>query len=348
MFRTHGRPSMVDGHVDMSFRETQNWLSFNEDAKNFAFIDEGSRALVFNLILIGDEAVGPGIFVTAAAPGLEIPKEMRAVAHAHGCDNWRISLLGDFHMGPEEYGPGEYRLQEGWRVYPEDDQSYGPDGGWQVVFMADRRGLKRRLAVEPPQGVVYPEELVAPKIAEKFEFNCDLVSDDPAMTAGPTAIASTIGPPGHAKLRMGKLNGSFADSDKWSAVAPATRMAVTLLGNKDKGPVLVFVHTEASEVAAPRSRVPTELYRLVVEGSCRIGGKIYEKGDMRIQEAGMWCEPVEALEGGLKELLIFGDRNGLEAIETTGEGWPRALPAVVAELGRALDLRTQPKSLPVS
>jgi hypothetical protein len=198
-------------------------------------------------------------------------------------------------------------------------------------MMADRRGTRRRLAVEPV-GFEHAEENFLRGLACTFGFSGDVFSDDPEAGAGPSAIASTLASPDRAKLRLGKLNASFADSHMWDAVSPSTQMAVTLLGDKDRGPVLAFVDTEAGQRAAPRHRFGTEALHIVVEGSCRIGHKIYHAGDMRIQDADAWCEPVEALGGRLKEVIVLGDRRYLNA-ESASEGWPYRL-SKMAELLR--------------
>lgn len=324
MFRTIGETSIGASYVNMSFKQPQEWISYD---------DEGS--FYYTVILFGDEEVGPGLFLTYTKPGIVVPK---SIPHTHASDNWRISLLGDFHMGRVTYGPGQFRLQEGWKVYPDDNVSYGLNGGWEINLMADRRGMKVRPAVPLPEGEEYYEEQSLRATAIQFGFGGDALSDDPAKGAGPSAIASTMVPPNKPRLSMGHLNGSFADSHTWIDVSASTRAAVTLFGERECGPVLILSETKAGEVAMPRVRFGTELFRSVVEGGCLIGDQLYEEGDIRIQHASTWCEPVRALESGLKEILVLGDRRMLD-IESEGGEWPQDLRTIVDGLQGSLNSR---------
>lgn len=325
MFRTIGETSHGDGYVNMSFKQAGDWMAYGEDGESF----------FFTWILFGDEEVGPGLVLTYTKPGMVVPPSF---AHSHASDNWRISLLGDLHMGRDTYHPGEFRLQEGWKTYPDDDNSYGPEGGWEIVMMADRRGTRARRAVPLPEGEDYYEEKILREVAEKYGFAGDVFSDDPSKGAGPSAIASTIGPAEGKRLRMGHLNGSFADSHLWAEVSPSTRVAVTLLGDREGGPVLIFAETKAGEVAMPRTRFGTELFRSIVEGSCLIGDQLYEEGDIRIQHANIQCEPVRAHDNGLKEILVLGDRRSLQ-VSSEDDGWPKSITGIVEGLQNLLNLR---------
>lgn len=327
MFRTIGETSTGDGYVNMSFSQPGDWLAYGEDGESF----------FFTWLLFGDEEVGPGLVLTYTRPGIVVPPSF---AHSHASDNWRISLLGDLHMGRDTYHPGEFRFQEGWKTYPDDDNSYGPDGGWEIVMMADRRGTRARRAVPLPEGEDYYEEKILREVAEKYGFGGDVFSDDPSKGAGPSAIASTIGPAEGKRLRMGHLNGSFADSHLWTEVSPSTRAAVTLLGDREGGPVLIFTETKAGGVAMPRARFGTELFRCIVEGSCLVGDQLYNPGDVRIQHANTWCEPVKAKDDCLKEILVFGDRRLLD-VETVSEEWPNGLRDIVDKLQMSLNSRNQ-------
>src|SRR5688572_23635358 len=98
--------------------------------------------------------------------------------------------------------------------------------------MGDRRGTRGRPAgredTEMDETNAY--------VAEVLGLGGDLVSDDPADGSGPSALASTLGPPANS----GKLNGSFAASDTWPTLCPGTRAAVTLMGDPECGPVVVL------------------------------------------------------------------------------------------------------------
>lgn len=316
MFRTRGVPEAFEDHFEMSLRDTEGWYEFK------------GGAFVFNLLMIGDEEAGPTVSLLSAAPGSMLPV---SPAHAHASDSFRVALKGHIHMEPDVYGPGEFRFQEGWRVYPgHGDVSFGPEGQWEIVVMGDSRGRKMRPAVDFEPN---PENELLKSIARDFGTVGDVLSDDPEMGAGPSAIASTLAP----KLRMGKLNGSYSEAAAWDEVAPGVRATVAVMGDAGRGPVLVCTDVAPNSRAMSRARFGTEVVRIVIAGSCRIGDSIYSQGDVRIQRPGHWCGEVDALEEGVRELIVLGDRRKLE-LETV-DVWPASLPGYVDALLRSVTER---------
>lgn len=316
MFRTRGTPETFEDHIDMSIRDTAGWYEFK------------GGAFVFNLLMIGDEEAGPTVSLLSAAPGSMLPV---SPAHAHASDSFRVALKGHIYMDPDAYGPGEFRFQQGWRVYPgHGDVTYGPEGQWEIIVMGDSRGQKMRPAVEFDPN---PENELLKGIARDFGTVGDVLSDDPAMGAGPSAIACTLAP----KLRMGKLNGSYSDAASWEEVAPGVRAVVAVMGDPVRGPVLVCTNVAANCRAMSRARFGTELVRIVIAGSCRIGDKVYTQGDVRIQKPGQPCDEVEALGDGLQELLVLGDRRSID-VEAAG-AWPASITDYVERLVKSLSER---------
>lgn len=323
MFRTTAEAVASDAHADLSFRRPTGWMPFPGCGDDCSI----------SFVLLGDEEAGPCVFLSWAAANTDFPL---SYPHTHATDNWRMSVLGQCRMGPEIYKEGQFRLQEGWKYYPSDDVCQGPEGGWQFLVMADRRGMRVRGATPDLEVESQRENAGLRAVCEELGCRGDVFTD--AETSGPSAIASNIVPPAPPKLRMGKLNGSFADSHLWPEVSAATRASATLFGDIDRGPVLVVADTRANECAMPASRFDTEVMRLVVEGSCEVDGQRYEAGDMRVQYAGKDSGPVQALENGLKEVLLFGDRRFITAGTETGT-WPNNLPGLIAELQQAVKSR---------
>ena len=315
MFRAFGQQRPATNHVDMTFGDAENWLSF--DRCNYSL----------GHILIGDDETGPSIYLLRFAPdSILLPGQ----AHAHGSDAFKIAITGEFHAVPEVYKPGDFRLQQGWKTYPGNAGiAYGPEGGWEIVMMADRRGTRLRPAVGSQDD--YPERAMESELARKFGIGGDMFSNDPASGAGPSAIASTL----KEKLRRGRISGSFSESRDWVAVTPTTNITVALIGDKAKGPVIILAETQPGACAMPRSRFGTEALHVIIDGSCDIGGQRYAKGDMRIQNPDSWCEPMQALDDGLKEVIVLGDRRHLSA-RSDGPGWPAALAEIVTRLGDSL------------
>jgi hypothetical protein len=295
----NGATQATDRHIDLSFRHPETWPGYN--------------GVATTVVPIGDETSGPAIGLVAVAPGGTVPD---AAAHAHGADNFRIVLRGALTMGRERYELGQFRFQEGWKPYP-DEISHTADGQWLLVLMADRRGFRQRWVKEliPGSDEERADKAMYLVLAQLFGITGDCI--DPENKCGASALTTTLGP----TTNSGKLNGSFADRDAWQAVTSSTRANVALMGHPTSGPVVILATTEPHEIAAPRCRFETELFRLVVAGSCDIDGQIYEQGDMRIQRAGEWCGPVAAGPGGLEEIVVVGDRRHANP-SVEGDVWP--------------------------
>jgi hypothetical protein len=195
MYKIKGASQATDEYIEVSFRQPKLWPGQH-------------NGMFLSVLLIGDDTTGPGLALTATPPGAESPT---GKAHGHASDNFRISLLGSFLMGKEEYGPGAFRFQDGWRTYPSDSNACGPDGGWELTMMADRRGTRRREIQGWVDGSAEAEAEFALQryFAETFEFDGDLVDLDTTIAPGPSALMTTAGPTSNS----GKLNGSFADAE---------------------------------------------------------------------------------------------------------------------------------------
>jgi hypothetical protein len=327
MYSAWGTKHSTETLAELSFHDTGAWPIRFGDMANTS-------------VKVGDDTCGPIIGPVACQPGTVPPP---AAAHAHASDTFRIILRGTFKMGPEMYGPGEFRFQQGWRPYPGED-ALGDDGLWMAVFVADRRGMRARYVKEPPPDS--PEAQVAVEMHRYFGRTYELkggdvwFSDDPKDTAGPSALASSLGP-----IKSGKRNGSFADADSWTTSHPGTREAVSILGDPICGPVVVLTATEPNGVVTPPCRFDTEVFRMIVAGACEIDGRRYEKGDMRIDRAGEWFGPVVAGPEGMQQVVVIGDRrHATPTMESTAD--ESAIGGVIHELLDELNAR--PKAEPAT
>ena len=325
MFKVIGPTRATNQYCDLSFSCPEHWP---------ARVD----VLAAGAVLIGDDECGPAIGVTAISPG-DLADD--APAHAHGSDNFRIVLRGELTMGRERYSDGRYRFQAGGVPYPGESND-ATNGMWMLVLMADRRGMRRRLAQPLEPGSV--EDLIEHELhlymSKALEVAGDLV--DPDDSCGPSAIATTLGRVSNG----GKLNGTFDDETSWTRVSPTTRAAVTLMGERERGPVVVLSATDPLARAMPPCRFDTEVFRLVVAGDAAIGDRILSQGDMRVQQAGEWSDPVTAGPNGLRELIIIGDRRfATPDVDVEGDAesaWPHTLGAVVSVLSNQLRRRPSP------
>lgn len=307
-----GGTSSTTGFADVSFSASESWLE----------IPTAQQPDRITFLLLGDEKVGPQLALIRSSPGSPAP----APVHLHASDTLRIVLHGEYRVGRDRYGPGSFRFQAGWRAYSGEDAK-SAEGTWLLIVAGDRRGTRARL-VDPELENSAENRLVREMQAALQRSlgvaEDDWNSDDPCHTSGPSALQTTIG----RVARSGKLQGSFTERSGWCATGPASTAAVGVLGDLVAGPVIVLSHTAARHVAMPRSRFGTELFRLVVAGSCEIDGRRYGTGDIRLQPGHEWCAPVIAGSQGLQELLVFGDRRRLDPA-VDGKGWPAELSGFV-------------------
>jgi hypothetical protein len=320
LFKIKGASQATASYVDLSYRQAELWPAQVLGMAN-------------TVLLIGDDQCGPAMALTALEPGT---MSELGTAHCHGADNFRTPIRGSVMMGPETYKPGDFRFQDGWRIYPSDNNACGPEGGWGFIVMADRRGFRRRNTGGWKHGSGDPAEEIALQhyISKMFEFEGDLVDADESVSPGPSAMATTLG-----HKTSGKLVGSFSDQESWRPVSAATRVAVALMGDPTCGPVLVLADTDPHRVAMAGSTFDTEVLHVVVSGSCSIDGRIYETGDLRLQIPGKPCGPICAGPDGLRELVVFGDRRHATPVAISGREWPSGIDAIVAELMADLSAR---------
>jgi hypothetical protein len=248
-----------------------------------------------------------------------------APSHGHASDNFRIALRGVLKMGPRHYGPGEFRLQQGWKPYGSDTVAEGPEGGWEILMFADRRGMRMRPVRSRP-GDPVPYLDVEKNVAEWMNYRSDWFGDDPGATCPASQLASTLGTP-----VGGGISGSFADTRNWRPAGEESRFSVTLMGDATAGPVVVTAWTGPNACTAGQAEIQTETFRLVAGGECTIGGVAHGIGDMSVIPSRASAGRVVAGDHGLQEIVVYGDRRQLGSLAAE-EGWPRDLKEVAGEL----------------
>ncbi len=320
--KTFAKVEEHQDHVTLRFEATDLWTVPDD------LISSGRTANTpfdTTALLLGDETKGPLLLFLSVEPGFSPPD---SPAHGHASDNFRLSARGVLPMGPEKYGPGEFRFQRGWKPYPSDNYAHGPDGGWSMLCFADRRGVKTRY-VSPSAPTHAAGDA---KFAAWLGIKGDLESDDPADAPGSSALVTNVG-----QLRKPFLNGSFAASSDWPAVNEFTNVAGALMGDPSCGPMIVLASTKPGGWAASEFSVDTELFHLVVRGRCSIGGVSQRCGDMWVQRPGSSVGPVIAGPEGVDELIILGDRRGsLPRFVDQAQGWPKEIAPLMGELTETL------------
>lgn len=324
MYRAMGVNKATDEYSDMSFRSQEVWprLSlFGQSAPLAA-------------TLLGDAECGPALFFTATPPGTAVDPP-KGSSHSHASDHWRVPVLGETTVGREIFGPGEFFFQRGWIPYPIHNNAQGPDGGWEILLLADRRGCAARLVsngnTAQDRQMASMMRTAEAVIGAAFGISGDTFSDDPADAPGPSAVVTTLG-----AMTSGRLRGSFQDSAAWPSVSAHSRAVVALMGDSAAGPIVILSITEPGGEAATRCQFETEVFRAVVAGSCKIDGTTYRAGDMRVQRASAWCDQVVAGDDGLCEVVILGDRRKVVP-GVDRKHWPHGIDDITSELLSSLE-----------
>jgi hypothetical protein len=287
------------------------------------------------LIGLGDPVAGPllGLFYDAPSTPEQLagPPDL-APAHSHSCDNFRICMKGELWVGRERYHHGEFRLQQSGRPYGSDGDAPHAEGNWRIIFFADRRGF----AVRPTNPELRKQYAAATREASRGRLG-DVVpelldDEDPGVVGMATNLTTPLS-------RLGHIDGTFADTAGWGDLGDGSKVAGSLMGLPDLGPVVLLISTPAGKVASPAYTFGTDSFRLVIDGSYAVGGESRVMGDMRIHPAGVpWPEVVAGPEG-LGHVLILGDRRGATA-EVDGSAaasrWAAQLGDLVAGMHAGL------------
>lgn len=281
-------PAAVDGHVDLNYENRAGWA-------------EDLGATVLGLML-GDEHCGPFVALSYVAPCEE--QMPLSFAHAHASDNWRISVRGTTNMGRDAYTQGQWRFHDGGVPYASDNFAWGPDGGYGIIVFADRRGF----AIEPVK------ESIAAKVAPQQEMTGKLLGIDmQSPCPGAPAIATTMG-----LTERAHLNGGFESASSWDEIAPGVRISVGIAGEREAGPVLVFVDAAVGCEVVGAHTLGSETLIAPVNGSVVSAGATLAQGDVRLEEADVEQPALVAGADGAQLVLVFADRRALSAAIDTG------------------------------
>lgn len=274
-------PAAADGHVDLNYENRAGWAE-----------DLGATVLG---VLMGDEHCGPFVALSYVAPCED--QMPLSFAHAHASDNWRISVRGTTNMGRDAYAQGQWRFHDGGVPYASDNFAWGPEGGYGIIVFADRRGF----AIEPVK------ESIAAKVAPQQELTGQLLGIDmQSPCPGAPAIATTMG-----LTQRAHLNGGFESAAGWDEIAPGVRMSVGIAGERDAGPVLVFLDCSAGAEAVGARSLGAETLIAPVTGSVVAGGATLAQGDVRIEEADVEQPTLVAGAEGAQFVVLFSDRRAL-------------------------------------
>lgn len=301
------------------------------DARTLSFrrpplSDQSGRPV---LIGIGDPVAGPlvGLFYDAPSSPEQLagPPDLTP-AHSHPCDNFRVVMKGELWVGKERYHHGEFRLQRTGTPYGRDGDAPHVDGNWRIIMFADRRGHR----VRPTNRKLRAEASTPEAFAATRERLGDLLPEIlPDEDDGVEGLVSTID---KAFSSLGHVDASFAEAEQWQPIDGDRRIAVSVMGAHDVGPVVILQRTAAGREATPEFRVGTEVFRCVIRGSALSTAGARDMGDTVLGAADEPWAPVVAGPEGLDELIVLGDRSA-GAPQGAGEDpWTEQLSSIVRTL----------------
>jgi hypothetical protein len=235
-----------------------------------------------------------------------------------------MSLLGTLPVGNDEYGPGDFTFRQGWKPYAKDNYANGEEGGWSALMFADRRGIRVRHVKHDGPAIGPMDQMLASWLGVEG----DLVYEDGADALGDSSMHTTL----DGVARTGaRVNGSFHDIAHWSQ-HDGLGLAVGAVGDKASGPLVVMTTVAPGRAAFGSCTVDTDVVRVVVDGEVEIGTRQYQRGDLRVQEAGVPFEGAKAGAAGLHEVIVFADRRALKPSIIDDDGWSRTIDLALREL----------------
>jgi hypothetical protein len=282
------------------------------------------------LIGMGDPTAGPlvGLFYDAPSTPEQLaePPDL-APAHSHPCDNFRVVMKGELWVGQERYHHGEFRLQRTGRPYGRDGDAPDPEGNWRIIFFADRRGHRVRPTNQQLRAEYASADAITRTKAHFGEVLPVVLADE---DDGVDGLVTTVDKP---FSRLGHIDSSFDESDGWEPVGDGGRLAVTLMGVHDVGPVVLLQRTPPGAVATPAVTFGSDVFRCVIRGTYQRTGETVSMGDTLTRAEGREWDEVVAGPDGLDEVIIVGDRRGAHP-ESTGANaaWAATVGDLVTRL----------------
>jgi hypothetical protein len=313
----------VIGVQDLDVTDDELRLSFGRPPLS-------ERSGVPVLIGMGDPVVGPllGLFFDAPSTPEQLagPPDL-APSHSHPCDNFRVVMKGELWVGQERYHHAEFRLQRSGRPYGSDGDAPHVEGNWRIIFFADRRGHRVRPTNAELRAEYASEEAIA---RTKALFGDLLPVILPDHDDGINGLVTTIDKP---FSKLGHIDASFSEADTWEPLPDGSRVAGSLMGVHDAGPVVLLQRTPAGQVATPVVTFDSDVFRCVIAGSSEGDGERLEMGDTVLRAAGKPWGEVRAGTEGLDEVIIIGDRRGaIPTVTGASRGWADTITGVIRRL----------------
>jgi hypothetical protein len=253
---------------------------------------------------MGDPGIGPVVTaltkVPGSVPGLtdDLIEDRSQLSHFHRSDVFRMAI-GDEpdqinHAG-KHLGPNDFFVMRASKRY---NESLGRGNVRFLDIYADRRGLPATMvrdAIHP----AYEEDLEA-VVGALFCTPPHFHRTDETVATGIATSFADI-PAG------GRLHSTIADQEGWTSLSDGSVLAVAAIGDPKSGPLVILSRT-APGVHEPEASWDTDVYRLVIGGSCTVGGITLRQRQFRAVEAGVAEGEVVHGPDGSTQVLVIADR----------------------------------------
>jgi hypothetical protein len=222
--------------------------------------------------------------------------------HSHRSDSFRLALGDDprlsFSFGDRWYRFGDYRVQPANVAYRE---WHADAGCLELVVDADRRG---HAPIEGDLRSSRDVEQIATSLegagTYALQFTHHTHDEDAVSGVGSTLLAN---PPATG------FSGSVRE-DGWATLADGSKVLGIVIGPRKSGPLLLLWRNAAGAVESPAATYSTEVFRLLLEGTCTVGDASYGPGAWRLTDIDVPQGAIVHGPEGSTALVVFADRRG--------------------------------------
>ena len=308
---------MVADHVDLTFRDPSRWPK----------VGEGDDMPPSLFVAVGDPETGGNFQMVVVPP---VPSDLILDTHYHGSDQFRAVIKGCYRLHRRQLEASQFGYQVSGVPYREGIGA-SKEELWLFAAHGARRGARATM-------IATDGNFQLPDIGEDQLDRPVPSPDDPYWqdvrggSKGTIGLKSTLGRP------VGGFNwGSFGTDQGWQEISPGISVTAGLIGDDDSGPLILTVRGGAKAELFPSTTSETEIIVAVMGGSCRIGDRSYETGEVRVQKAGVPLDGAQAGLEGAEIVLMIADRRHIpETAESRKEDslddWQSSIEKLVAGL----------------
>ena len=283
---------MPGDHLDLTFRDTRLWPRVGPDP-----------ALPPSLFIsLGDPVAGPDVqLVVMPSP----PEAMWLDTHFHATDQFRVVLQGEFQLQRKCMTARDFGYQSPGIPYREGVPGGSTGPMWMLMVHGERRGARSTMTRSDGNILIDAfgeDQLDRPVSTPDDPYWADVIGG----AKGRSGLATTIG------RQIGGFSwGNFDASDGWHVPAAGLRMTAGLMGCPEKGPLVLTLRAEPDVEILPAFESASEVVIAVIRGTCDIGDRKYDAGEVRVQKARVPLEAMTSGPQGADIIIMFADRRAV-------------------------------------